>query len=313
MTAKNLPHYYGAVYHITSRGNNRQAIFSCDADRIKYLELLQKGLQRFDHQIHGYCLMGNHVHLLIQVGTTSIDQIIHNAHSCYAKWFNHKKERVGHLFQGRYHAQVVSSQDYLLRLIRYIHLNPVKACMVSDPADYRWSSHRDYLGLQTQEWVCLKWVLDHFDRDPEIAIAAYELFVQAGVSCDLDKDLIAEIDGLLESNTNTLIRNIEVDLSDETARNASVESITSYLCEYYQVKSEQLYMNSSTSAVAECRAAIAWLALNLGIDTVKNVATFFRREVSTVSKRKSSLEKNDKDKLQKLRKEYLKTLTPPSS
>lgn len=131
---------FGATYHVITRGNNRLPIFFEEPDFLLYLNLLKESVKRFEPQVHGYCLMTNHVHLLVQVGSIPIDKIMHNINFRYASSMNKKLTRVRHFFQGHYKAQPVKSWHYLQRLIRYIHLNPVKAFMVSDPSDYRWSS-----------------------------------------------------------------------------------------------------------------------------------------------------------------------------
>ncbi len=100
---------------------------------------MAEGVGQFGHQIHGYCWMGNHIHLAVQVVEVPLSRIMQNLAFRYTRWVNKRQGRVGHLFQGRYKAILVEAQSYLLELVRYIHLNPVRARLVEEPAAYRWS------------------------------------------------------------------------------------------------------------------------------------------------------------------------------
>ena len=135
-------HFTGAVYHVMLRGNARAEIFFEKDDRHRFYLLLQEGVERFGCRIHAFCLMTNHVHLAVQVGATPLSRSMQNLTFRYRQWINHRDRRVGHLFQGRYKAILINRDDYLLELVRYIHLNPVQARLVRAPAAYRWSGHR---------------------------------------------------------------------------------------------------------------------------------------------------------------------------
>jgi len=121
------------------RSNAGQAIFYNDEDRYHLYLLLQEGMSRYGHRIHGFCLMSNHVHLAVQVGEEPLSKIMQNLSFRYTRWVNRKQKRIGHLFQGRYKAILVEQDSYLLELVRYIHLNPVRAKMVRQPSAYSWS------------------------------------------------------------------------------------------------------------------------------------------------------------------------------
>ena len=133
-------HYPGAVYHVMLRGNGGQDIFVDDSDRIRFYDLLEEGVRRFDVRIAALCLMSNHVHLVVQVAEVPLSRLIQNVSFRYTRYRNAKERRTGHLFQGRYRAILIDAEAYLLELVRYIHLNPVRAGLVKDPEDYRWSS-----------------------------------------------------------------------------------------------------------------------------------------------------------------------------
>jgi putative transposase len=136
----NLP---GQPQHVIVRGNNRAEIFCCETDYYFYLDKLQAACKKHDCQIHAYVMMTNHVHLLITPFTDGgLGKTMQMLGRYYVQYFNHCYRRSGTLWEGRYKATLVDSESYLLTCMRYIELNPVRASMVKDPADYPWSSYR---------------------------------------------------------------------------------------------------------------------------------------------------------------------------
>lgn len=134
------------IYHLVVRGINRQNIFEYTEDREKYLDSLKSVKEISGFKLYGYCLLDNHVHLLIGEKEESLDIIFKRLGARYVMWFNRKYERTGPLFQGRYHSEVVEDDRYLLATLRYIHQNPVNAGICKNPQSYRWSSYNDYCG-----------------------------------------------------------------------------------------------------------------------------------------------------------------------
>ena len=122
--------YPGAFYHVISRGNERRAVFRGDNDYELFLNTLGEASDRFDVLIHAYCLMPNHLHLLIQTKDSNLSQFMKRLLGVYTIRFNRRHKRYGHLFQGRYKAYLLDQDSYFLELSRYIHLNPVKANIV---------------------------------------------------------------------------------------------------------------------------------------------------------------------------------------
>ncbi len=139
--------YPGAVYHITARGNGRQAIFHDDRDYLKFLEIFVKTQERFNWLCHAYCLMGNHYHLMIETPDANISKGMHRLNAAFSQAHHKRHETVGHLFQGRFKGIVVDRESYLLELARYVVLNPVRAGLVGRPEDWPWSSYRAMVGL----------------------------------------------------------------------------------------------------------------------------------------------------------------------
>jgi REP element-mobilizing transposase RayT len=136
-------HFAGAVYHVMARGVNGQDIFTDDRDRIAFLDAVSRIEKESSAQIIAYCLMGNHFHLAIKVGPVPLASIMHRILTGYSLRFNARHERTGHLFQARYKAILCLDDAYLAGLIRYIHMNPVRAGFVAAPQEWPWSSvHR---------------------------------------------------------------------------------------------------------------------------------------------------------------------------
>ncbi len=125
--------FAGALYHITSRGDGGDDIYIDDNDRENFLAVLGHVCERFNWVCHSYCLMSNHYHLLIETPEGNLSQGMRQLNGVYTQRFNRNHERVGHVFQGRYKAILVDADNYLVQLIRYIHLNPARAGLVKDP------------------------------------------------------------------------------------------------------------------------------------------------------------------------------------
>ena len=171
----------GGLYHVIVRGNNRRRIFDSPADYQKFLSLLTAQKIKMPFFLYAYCLMTNHVHLLIERQKDKVGRIMHRVLTGYSQYYNRRYQRVGHLLQGRHKAILCQSDRYLAELVRYIHLNPVRAKMVNKPEQYPHSSHRAYLGLEPAGIVDVEPVLRHFGAKEEMARHAYRQFVAAGM------------------------------------------------------------------------------------------------------------------------------------
>ena len=172
--------YPGAFYHITSRGNERKEIFKSLADREKFLFYLESATRRYDAMIHVYCLMSNHYHLLLETPSGNLSQILRHVNGAYTTYFNTKRQRSGHLLQGRFKAILVDMDEYSKELSSYIHLNPLRAKMIDKLEQYRWSSYLDYIGTRKPPaWLERNFILGYFGKKPSIAQRNYREFVQA--------------------------------------------------------------------------------------------------------------------------------------
>ena len=200
--------YEGAVYHVTSRGNERKRIFRDDNDQELFLNTLEKVSKRYNWYCHAYCLMNNHYHLIIETPEGNLSKGMRQLNGVYTQLFNKRHKRVGHIFQGRYKAILIQKDSHLLETCRYVVLNPVRAKAVKEPGDWKWSSYRGTVGIEKPH-SCLttEWILGQFARKKSHAANKYREFVGAGIGgkiiwkdvksqCILGKEDFAE--GLLE-------------------------------------------------------------------------------------------------------------------
>jgi len=146
--------YPGAYYHVINRGNAGEDIFHSIRDREKFLEYLEKAVERFSIIVHTYCLMATHYHLLIETPQPNLSAAIQWLNVSYAAYYNKKRRRSGHLFQGRFKSILVDADGYLKHLSRYIHLNPVRAKIVTNPSEFSWSSYPAFIGkIKAPDWL----------------------------------------------------------------------------------------------------------------------------------------------------------------
>jgi putative transposase len=183
--------YEGAVYHVTARGNDRRPIFQDDADRERFLHVLGESVERFEVRLYLFCLMTNHIHLVVETPRANLGQFMHRIETAYTVYFNRRHSRSGHLMQGRYGAKLVERDAYMLRLSRYVHLNPVfTAAARKRPAgeriaalrEYRWSSYRSYIGKDRPlAFVDYAPVLAAIGSKAAQRRQAYRRFVESGI------------------------------------------------------------------------------------------------------------------------------------
>jgi len=222
MARKPRIHLPGGVYHVMLRGNDGNDIFKTDNDRWVFESLIEQGVERYEHRIHAYCWMDNHVHLAVQVKDSPLSKIMQNLAFRYTSYFNKTYDRIGNLFQGRYKAILVDANTYLQELVRYIHLNPVRAGMINKPGQYRWSGHSRYLGNNDKPWLTTHWVLSLFSRQTRAAIKRYQAFVQSGMDEGYREEFhigsedgpILGSDRFIESAMNVIKNSIQLTLDE---------------------------------------------------------------------------------------------------
>ena len=174
--------YSGAVYHITSRGNEKKPIFKDDKDRSIFLNILKDVNKRYNWLCHAYCLMDNHYHLIIETLDGTLSRGMRQLNGVYTQTLNKRHRRVGHIFQGRYKAILIDKENYLLEACRYVVLNPVRAKMVEASREWKWSSYRGTAGIEPPHLsLTTDWILGQFGTKKGLAEKRYVQFIREGV------------------------------------------------------------------------------------------------------------------------------------
>ena len=201
MTRKRRVWYPGAIYHVMSRGNRKKNIFEDVEDYVRFLDIVQDAQEMYGFTVHAICLMTNHFHIEIETADVALSRIMQRIKSLYAEDFNYRHHYSGHLFEGRYNACLILNDRYFLEVSRYIHLNPVKAGMVREPAAYEYSSYGAYApcdedrpfgkaGKMIEDLVDRSRIL-HMLADSQVeAREQYRLFVEGRASHEEHETLI---------------------------------------------------------------------------------------------------------------------------
>ena len=287
MARKPRVHYPGALYHVISRGNQRQRIFRADVDRRRYLELLNHYRARYSFQLRAYVLMANHVHLLMEVGKHPLAKIMQGLQQSYTLYFNRRYNLVGHLFQGRYKDILCDTDSYLLELVRYIHLNPVRTKTVTDPIDYAWSSHRDYLNSGTAKGAAMvqsEWILKQFTPNLAQARRKYEEFVLDGIGAGHRDDFYDVKEQRIlgdEQFVEKINRNLDFDPPPPIR--VDLSAIEAAVSRRYKHPVELLHSRTKEHRGSFARAVVAYLGQELGAVKLNEVAARYGRDQVSLS------------------------------
>ena len=174
--------YPNAVYHVTSRGNERKRIVRDNEDRRKFIQVLKDMIEQYQVLCHAWVLMDNHYHLLLETPQANLSRAIRHLNGVYTQAFNRRHYRVGHLFQGRFKSIIVEKESYLMELCRYLVLNPVRAGRVKHPRSWAWSSYPETAGEKPpSSWLSIEWLLLNFSSRRKIGQKAYREFVAEGI------------------------------------------------------------------------------------------------------------------------------------
>jgi putative transposase len=276
-------HVPGGCYHVMLRGNHREPLFTTPADRDALNDIVADVIKRFGARVHCFCWMSNHIHLLIQIADRPLGNIMQRIAMRYSRLRHRQLRTTGHLFEKRYKAKLIDANDYLFALLRYIHLNPVHANMVTDPADYPWSSHRAYLGRESIAWLTTDFGLSLFGSTLEQARHAYATF--------LAQQLYASESQLLNETHPDDARVLGGDrfiaslpLPEFIPRSVTtLEQLSNTICNAHNVSLDLIRSSSRQRSLTIVRLTIAQHAINERIATSREVATFLNRDPSSLS------------------------------
>lgn len=272
----------GATYHITSRGNERRRIFHNAVDRRVFLQILGETAHRFGWSVAAWVLMTNHFHLVVQTPQPNLSRGMHWLNGRYAAWFNSRHQRVGHLFQGRFHSVLIEKETYFTEVLRYVVLNPVRAGMVDRPEDYRWSSYRVTAGFDDGvPWFDSGAALEPFAIDRQTAQSHYREFVlvKAGLKDDLWNGLRNGIFLGTEGWAKTIRRQVESRprSTDHPKRQRAVgRPNMSAICDMVARVSRTSIDTIRSRRGCRTRALIAWIGWHEGLVTLRSIAASLR-------------------------------------
>lgn len=209
-----------SIYHVIVRGNNQGAIFLDDNDRDEYLKRLKRYKEKFKVSIYAYCLMTNHVHLLIYDNGQDISKVMQGLSLSYVIYFNKKYGRTGHLFQDRFNSVMVKRDSYFIYVSKYIHLNPVRANMVKDARNYKWGSYNIYINSE-DEWEIIEPepILDYFSIDYKESRDLYKQYIEniedneaseeVATAIETSRVSIKQIEKIYETSNEQILQTVE--------------------------------------------------------------------------------------------------------
>jgi REP element-mobilizing transposase RayT len=278
-------HYPGALYHVISRGNQRQKIYRDNEDYRGFETLLGEMVKRHSLTLFAYVLMPNHFHLLLEVSRAPLSKAMQALLYRYTRRYNQRYRKSGHLFQGRYKAILCDRDSYLMELIRYLHLNPVRAGMVSDPGKYRWSSHRAYVGGKSTSGTAVEQGLELWGGSPRQAIQAYQRFMREGLETG-HQERYYEVKEQRYLGEEKFVENVYRAL-DEGAENRPVKitmgEIMSELAAEVGLSMGVLLGKGRGREESKIRAEAAYVGREVGGISQTEAARYLGRDLSTVS------------------------------
>jgi len=276
-------HTPSACFHVMLRGNEGNQIFFSDEDRIRLCLLIQQGVERFGHRIEAFCFMTNHIHLAIRVADVTISKIMHHLSFRYTQYINRRYKRTGHLFQGRFKSVLVDETKYLKELVRYIHLNPVRANIASDPLSYAWSSHKAYMGIEEIFWLSKSVVLQSFHPNHDDAKLNYEKYVLKGIGIETAFDFKAGcIYGIL--GDDEFVKSTTKGLSTNQDFKIDINDLFLKVSEFYSLSKSDLCSPGKQSKPSEARAVLSILVKESNNFTLESLGKILNRDPSGLAK-----------------------------
>jgi putative transposase len=273
----------GALYHIIVRGNQKQDIFHDDQDRIGYLNRLKRYKKERGFLLYAYVLMANHIHLLIETLNTPISKIMQLINLTYTQYFNKKYDKVGHLFQGRYKSFLCDRDEYLLSLVRYIHLNPVRAKLAKRPEEFRWSSHHDYL-TEAKDLVDTDRILGIFSEGVLRDRRRYEDFINEAIGEDWNEDFYRAIDQQILGG-DKFLQQVETKMRrvDRPLRKPSLQQILRMVKEVTGIIEDDILSRGRNKEAVFARGVLVGVWRELGYRLV-DLQPILKRDLSVLSR-----------------------------
>lgn len=286
MARKPRIEFPGAFYHVIARGNNKQKTFADNEDYRFFLERLNFYKERFKFILYAYVLMPNHIHLLVETGDVPLSKIMQSLQFTYTQKFNYRHKKMGHLFQGRYKAILCQKENYLLELIRYIVLNPVRAHLVTKPTDWPWSSYYDLIRLKDEHVVSFNEILGLFGKSPKSAVHALQKHINDGLTEGHNKAFYKLKDQRVLGDDDFAQESIEVGdalAGDLEYYNLGIDDVVKMVAEHMGIGKERMMSVTRERVGAKARGIVAYICKKMCGKTVKDVGVFFGRSEPSLS------------------------------
>lgn len=286
MARKPRIEFQGALYHVVTRGNQRQKIFKGLADYQKYLELLERYKDRYPFFLYAYVLMTNHVHLLIEMRETPLSKILQGISQSYTMYFNRKYGTVGHVFQGRYKAILCDRDAYLLSLVKYIHYNPIRTKMAKSLGMYPWSSHHAYWARKKFEGlVDTEFVLGLFSTRKGVARRRYREFIKDEEGLKRE-EVYSTVDQRIQGGEEFVERVLARyggEGSDKGRRKVyALSQIGSAVEKLYGISAKELRSSAKTRQISFGRKVFSFMARECGY-RCNEVAAYLSKDPSGIT------------------------------
>jgi len=287
MARKPRIEYENAFYHVICRGNNRQKIYLDKEDYKTFLKYLKETKDRFFLKIYGYTLMDNHFHQLIETPEGNLSISMQSLLTRYARYFNKRHKKVGHLFQGRYKAIICQKNGYFMELVRYIHLNPIRAKIVKDPAEWTWSGYRSLLGLDRDGLVETGGVLSYFGNTVKTARENFVRFMSEGKGIKHCEEYYKVADGRILGDER-FIEKIKMKMSESVRQsnraflgNISFDKLARDICNELKIK--DIKRKVKERKISFARQVFSYISRKYLHKRVKDIANFLSQELSAIS------------------------------
>ncbi len=266
MARRRRIHRKGFCHHVMLRGAGGLPLFLDNSDRIRFCLYLQEACERHLFAVHGFCLMSNHIHLIMEPVNTSLSVCEHSFAARYAQYFNRRHNRRGYLYQGRFRSIIVENSAYLRRLIRYIHLNPVEAGLVAHPEAYKWSSAKAYNDLDCFTWLETDLILGHFSETATEARTQMIKYIEKGriegIANDRNEILSAVAAyGSREFLNECKHKDTEINVSNNEINSSEdhLKELLDKVCSSYDLQISDVLGSSKNKKMVDARSVLAVL------------------------------------------------------
>lgn len=289
MARKPRIHFPGALYHVMLRAYVAEKVFLHNRDRQTFLWLVQDGVERFRHEVHAYCLLPASIHLLVRVREIALSRVMQNLSFRYTRYLNERHGRQGHLFHGRYKALIVDPDSYLLELVRYLHLLPVEEGFVRKPEDFRWSSHRAYLGLEEVPWLTTEWVLSRFSPKLGWARRKFQTYVLQEKGTGYRPDFHSGTSEGRFLGDGGFAQEAFRQAGKVKSSRVTLDGVIQRVCRLYRMDERELLAPGKARGPAEARGVVALIVREAPHLSLTDLSAHFGRDITTLSTAASRL------------------------